>query len=122
MSLNDARTLLLAGLTAAGIDTFYGWGAFSAPCARVFPGEPWVALSGLAGGRRTQRWEVWAVAGRADSAATFDEMEDLVQRINDAVEQMARFGQLEWRRPAITDMGGTRYLACRGIVETLTEV
>lgn len=122
MSLNDARSKLMAALTAANIDTYYGWGQFSAPCARIFPGEPWVALSGLAGGRRTQRWEVWAVAGLVDSQATFDEMESLVQSINDAVEGQPEWARLEWRRPTITEMSGGRYIACRGVIETLMEV
>lgn len=122
MSLNGARAQLLAALTAADIRAYYGWGAFAAPCARIFPGEPWVAQSGLAGGRRTQRWEVWAVAGLVDSNATFDDMEALVQSINAALEGQAGWGHLEWRRPSIVDMSGGRYLACRGVVETLMEV
>lgn len=122
MSLNGARAQLMAALTAAEIDTYYGWGVFSAPCARIFPGEPWVALSGLAGGRRTQRWEVWAVAGKVDSGATFEEMEALVTSINTAIDGLQGWGHPEWRRPAITDMGGARYIASRGIIETLMEV
>lgn len=122
MSLNDARQSLLARLIAADIDSYYGWGAFSAPCARIFPGEPWVARSGLAGGRRTQTWEVWAVAGLVDSSATFDDVEALVQSINDAINGMPDWGHVEWHRPAYVDMGGARYLACRGVIETLKEV
>lgn len=122
MSLNAARQELLDALKAAEIDTYYGWGQFNAPCARVFPGEPWVALSGLAGGRRTQRWEVWSVAGRADSNATFDALEMLTQQINDAINGMAGWGHVEWHRPAVVDMGGARYLAARGVLETLKEV
>jgi len=121
MTLNTARSELLAALNAASIDTFYGWGAFSAPCARVFPGEPWVSLGGKLGGRRTQQWEVWAVAGRVDSAASFDEMEALVQAINDAIEPLQNWSHVEWRRPTIVDMGG-KYLACRGVIETQMEV
>lgn len=122
MTLHDARQELLDALNAAGVDTYYGWGAFSAPCARVMAGEPWVALNGLLGGKRMQRWEVWAVAGRADAGATFDLMEKLVQDINDAIEPLSRWGHVEWHRPTSTDMGGTRYLACRGIIETMMEV
>lgn len=121
MSLSEARNGLLVALNAAGIDTYYGWGVFSAPCARIFPGEPWVALSGMAGGRRLQRWEIWAVAGNADSGATYDDLEGLVQEINDAVNQMPGFGTVEWHRPASVDMGGTRYLASRGVIEALKE-
>lgn len=122
MSLTDARQQLLDALTAAEIDTYYGWGAFSAPCARIFPSEPWVGRSGLAGGKRTQSWEVWAVAGRTDGGATFDEMEALVQTINATLEQLPQFSHAEWHRPTSTDMGGTRYLACRGVIESMMEV
>ena len=122
MSLADARGVLFAALTAADIDTYYGWGTCSAPCARIFPAEPWLTLEGLAGGKRTQRWEVWAVAGKVDSNATFDELEALVQSINDTINQQASWGHVEWHRPAIADMSGGRYLACRGVIETLTEV
>jgi hypothetical protein len=122
MSLTTARGELLAALEAAGIRSYYGVGAFAAPCARIFPADPWVQLSGLAGGRRTQQWEVWAVAGRSDALATFDELEALVMQINAAVETLPHWNRPSWRRPTVTDMGGTKYFACRGILETLAEV
>jgi hypothetical protein len=122
MSLTSARERLLTALTDAEIDTYYGWGAFSTPCARIFPSEPWVLMSGLAGGRRTQAWEVWAVSGRADSTATFDDLEALVMSINAAIDQLPDFGHVEWHRPVSVDMGGSRYLGCRGVIETLMEV
>lgn len=122
MSLTTTRAALLARLTDAGIDAYYGWGPFSAPCARIIPAEPWVASSGLAGGRRTQRWEVWAVAGKVDSGATFDELEELVIKINDAINGMPDWSHVEWHRPTSTEMGGARYLASRGQIEALKEV
>jgi hypothetical protein len=122
MSLKSARAELLAALDSADIRAYYGVGTFQSPCARVFPAEPWVAISGYAGGRRTQSWEVWAIAGKGDATANFDELEDLVQRINDALVNLSGWSYPTWRRPANTDMGGTRYLACRGTVETLAEV
>lgn len=122
MSLQDAREQLLTALDTAGIRAYYGMGVFQSPCARIFPAEPWVDASGMAGGRRTQHWEVWAVAGKTDAIASFTELEDLVQRINDALVGLSGWGHPAWRRPAITDMGGTKYLACRGVTETLAEV
>jgi hypothetical protein len=122
MSLTDSRKVLLDALEAAEINTFYGIGRFTAPCARIYPADPWVDLSGLANGRRTQRWEVWVVAGRADSIATFDELEELLKRCNVALSGLQGWAYPVWRRPAITDMGGTRYFACRGIMETTQEV
>jgi hypothetical protein len=122
MSLEGARQALLAGLEAAGIRTYYGWGPFATPCARVFPGEPWVSLGGTQGGKRRQRYEIWAVMGRTDAGGTFDELEALVQQIDAALEMLNEFGHAEWHKPIRVDMSGTNYLASRGVVETLTEV
>jgi hypothetical protein len=122
MTLKDSRQFLLAAIEAAGVNAFFGIGQFTAPCARIYPAEPWVDASGLANGRRTQRWEIWVVAGKADSIATFDELEALVKVCNDAVSGLQGWSHPTWRRPAITEMGGTRYFACRGIVETTQEV
>jgi hypothetical protein len=122
MTLQTSRQVLLDLLTAAGVNTFYGMGAFTAPCARIYPADPWVDLSGLANGRRTQRWEIWVVAGKADALANFDELEALVKTCNDAVSGLQGWSYPSWRRPAITEMGGTRYFACRGVVETTQEV
>lgn len=122
MSLKDSRQILLNALQGAGVNAFYGMGVFTAPCARIYPADPWVDLSGLANGRRTQRWEVWAVAGKSDSLANFDELEGLVQAINGALTGLQGWSWPAWRRPSVTDMGGTRYFACRGTVETTQEV
>lgn len=122
MTLADSRATLLAALEAAGIESFYGMGVFTAPCARIFPAQPWIDTSGLANGRRTQRWEVWAVAGRTDSAATFDELEAMVTAIEAACLGLAGWSTFVWQRPAVTDMGGTKYFACRGVIETTAEV
>ena len=122
MSLKTSRGELLAALDTAGIRVYYGMGTFQSPCVRIFPAEPWVEASGMAGGRRTQHWEVWCVAGKSDAIANYDELEDLVQRVNGALVGLAGWSHPAWRRPAITDMGGTKYLACRGVTETLAEV
>lgn len=118
MSLKESRLRLLAVLTDAGIDAYYGTGVFSAPCARIHPAQPWVGPSSLGDGKRTQQWEVWAVAGRVDSGATFDELEALVQDISKAVEPMQGWGRLTWDRPVTAIMGGVSYTACRGTIET----
>ena len=122
MTLQSSRQVLLEAIEAAGVNAFYGVGRFTAPCARIYPADPWVDISGLANGRRTQRWEVWVVAGKADSLANFDELEALVKTCNDAVSDLQGWSHPSWRRPAITEMGGTKYFACRGVVETTAEV
>jgi hypothetical protein len=121
VSLRDARQILLDALTAGGVRAFYGFGGFTTPCARIYPGDPWIGQMGLADGRRIQRWEVWAVAGKADAVANFEEMEALVIQCNLAVEGMRSWNRIDWRRPGPVDMGGTKYLACRGVIETILE-
>jgi hypothetical protein len=123
MSLTDTRTGLLAALEAAGIRAYYGWGAFTTPCARIFPGEPWVHPTGQLNGSRLQSWEVWAVAGKTDLGATYDELEALVVSVNKAIDGLPNWSHVEWHRPASVDMGGgNRFLAARGIIETRMEV
>jgi len=122
MTLTDSRQTLLDTLTSAGVNAFYGMGIFTAPCARIFPADPWVDISGLANGRRTQRWEIWVVAGKADSIATFDELETLVITCNAALSTLQGWSHPVWRRPAIAIMGGTNYFACRGTMESTQEV
>jgi len=118
MSLASARAQLLTAIDAAGIKVFYGSGGFTTPCARIFPAQPWVGPSAMADGKRTQRWEVWAVAGRVDSGATFDELEALVQAISNATEGLQQWSRIGWDRPINSVMGGVIYSACRGVTET----
>jgi len=122
MTLTDARKELLDALGATEVDAYYGMGQFNAPCARIFPSDPWVGVTGRAGGKRSQTWEIWAVAGRTDSVATFDELEAMVIAIDAALEPLQHWAYLTWRRPAIADMGGTKYFACKGTIETIAEV
>ena len=122
MTLLASRETLLNVIQQAGVNAFYGMGRFTAPCARIFPADPWVDASGLANGRRTQRWEIWVVAGKSDADATFADLEALVQQVNDAVSGLQGWSLPVWRRPANADMGGTRYFTSRGVVETTQEV
>ena len=110
-------------MEAAGIRVYYGWGPFTSPCARIMPSEPWVARTGELGGTRGQAWEVWAVAGKTDSGATYDDLEALVVEVNRAIDGLPGWSHVEWHRPASVDMGGgNRFLAARGIIQTRMEV
>jgi len=123
--LSDARAELKAAIEAApsGVRTYAEpTGTFATPCARVHPASPWLAPSVLAKGRRTQRWEVWVVAGKMDSKAKFAGMEAMVSTITAKLDVLAGWSAIVWERPAPTDMGGTLYLAVRGIIETNREV
>jgi hypothetical protein len=66
---------------------------------------------------------VWAVAGRTDAGATYDDLEQLVITTNKAIDGLPGWSHVEWHRPASTDMGGgNRFMAARGIIETRMEV
>lgn len=120
--LSDAR-VELAGAIAPVLRVYAEpAGTFATPCARVHPASPWLAPSSLAKGRRTQRWEVWVVMGKLDSKAKFKGMENAVSAITLALDGLPSWSAIVWERPAPTDMGGTLYLAVRGIIETNKEV
>lgn len=114
--LRDARLALEAAL---GSERVYQPGeAFTTPCIRIHPGNPWLGPSALAQGNRTQRWEVWAVAGKGDARANYEALETLVSTITDALDVLPGWSGIVWDRPNPTDMGGTQYLAVRGTIET----
>ena len=120
--LSDARAELTVALAAAGARVASPGEAFTPPCVRVHPAAPWLAPSRLAAGRRTQRWEVWAVAGKADGTRNYTSLEDTVSQVTNALDLLPSWSGIEWDRPNPTDMGGTLYLAVRGIIETIREV
>jgi len=124
--LSDSRLVLKTAIAAAAAPALRVYaeptGTFATPCARVHPASPWLAPSVLAKGRRTQRWEVWVVIGKLDSKAKFAAMETMVSQITIALDTLAGWSSIVWDRPAPTDMGGTLYLAVRGIIETNREV
>lgn len=99
-------------------------GTFAAPCYRLHGASPWLGASDLAGGRRTQRWEVWAVAGKLDAKASLAQVEAMVSAANIAIDSLhtsGNWGLIEWERPGPVDMGGTTYFAVRGTIETIRE-
>lgn len=114
--LSDARVELTVAL---GSDRVFGPGEpFATPCVRIHPGAPWLGPSVLARGERTQRWEVWAVAGKLDAKANYEALETLVSTITTALDALPGWSGIIWDRPNPTDMGGTQYLAVRGTIET----
>ena len=118
--LSDARTELATALETVPDLRVYPEpnGTFATPCIRLHPAGPWLAPSVLAAGNRTQRWEVWCVLGRMDSTANYDELETMVSNVTDALDRLPGWSGIMWDRPNPTDMGGTKYLAVRGIIET----
>jgi hypothetical protein len=120
MSLSEQRALLSATLDAAHVRNYPDPGsAFTAPCVRLNAGVPWIAPSVLRSGGRTVRWEVWAVAGKADSKASFADLEVMVAVATNALDGLPGYSAISWDRPALVDMGGVTYLASRGQIETI---
>lgn len=114
--LSEARQALV---TALGTHRVYQPGQpFTPPCIRIHPGNPWLGPSVLAMGDRTQKWEVWAVAGKGDSKANYVALETLVSTITIALDALPAWSGVVWDRPNPTDMGGVLYLAVRGTIET----
>ena len=121
--LSVARGEIAAALTATAIRVVSEPnGTFAAPCIRLHPAAPWLAPSVLAAGRRTQRWEVWCVLGKMDGTANYKSLEDMVSAATHALDLLAGWSAIIWERPNPTEMGGTTYLAVRGIIETNKEV
>lgn len=116
--LTVARTELAEALEPVGRVYAAPTGVFAAPCYRIHPASPWLAPSVLARGERTQRWEVWCVLGKTDSAANYDALETMVSVATIALDALPGWSGIQWDRPNPTDMGGTKYLAVRGIIET----
>lgn len=114
--LSDARTELATALGSLRVSQ--PGEPFTPPCIRIHPGNPWMGPSALAGGQRTARWEVWAVAGKLDSKSNYEALETLVSAITIALDDLQGWSAVVWDRPAPTDMGGTQYLAVRGTIET----
>lgn len=119
--LSAARVELAAAIAAAeGAKRVYAepTGTFATPCYRIHPASPWLAPSALARGERTQRWEIWCVLGKVDAAANYESLEEMVSLATIALDALPSWSGVNWDRPNPTDMGGTKYLAVRGIIET----
>lgn len=121
--LSVARNALADALEAADLRVYREpTGTFATPCIRLHPANPWLAPSALARGQRTQRWEVWCVLGKMDSASAYSDLETMVSTVTTTLDALPSWSAIQWERPNPTDMGGVRYLAVRGIIETNREV
>jgi len=124
--LSDARTELANGLQngmAFPVRVYpEPTSTFAAPCIRLHPANPWLAPSALAAGRRTQRWEVWIVIGKLSDVHNYAGLETMVSDATYALDAMPGWSGVQWERPNPTNMGGTLYLAVRGLIETNREV
>ena len=116
--LSEARLALADALESIGERVASPGEAWTPPCIRLHPGNPWLGPSTLAAGQRTQRWEVWYVVGKAAGKHNYNQIEERVSRITNALDLASGWSGIVWDRPNPTDMGGTQYLAVRGTIET----
>jgi hypothetical protein len=117
--LAASRQLLLDALDAADLRPATT-GSWSAPCVLLEPGEPWAAVDLSLGRRRTGRWRVTIVAGRADSAGAFDQLAELVDRTDTALLTVPGVELPTWARPFDVTLGGVLYAASSSTIQLLT--
>jgi len=87
--------------------------------AIIAPDDPWLAPNYLAGGQRTIRWRVWAVAGMADQEGTYQDVETLMGQIVGALDHLPGWGVVTFSAPGPTDIAGATYTAARGAIDTI---
>jgi hypothetical protein len=114
-----ARELILAALTAGGVKVATT-GRLAAPCVHVEPGDPWAEpayLKGTSSGRRLSRWRLTAIAGRADSEASFVTLGELVDAVDDAMIALANGPRPTWAKPTDYLIDGVPYAASVATIE-----
>ena len=120
--ITDSRLALGTALDGAGLRVTYDPGRVEPPAVLVAPTDPWVSPSALVTRSRALRWRLVCVAGRTDSAATLEDLEDLVAATLLAVKSLEGWGTPTFDAPGTVDLGGAQYLAAVGRLDHLTEV
>lgn len=100
--LAEDRTVILEALNAGDVRTATG-GQLAAPCVLVEPGDPWSEPRRLPG--RVSRWRLSAIAGAADTLAGYDELAELVDRVDAALRTIDGCQLPTWAGPTIVDVG-----------------
>ena len=114
-----SRAAILAALEAAAINSATT-GKWSAPVILVEPGDPWAAVDLSLGRRRTGRWRVTAVAGRADTAGALELLAELVDRTDVALLTVPGLELPTWSRPFDMTLDGAQYAASSATIQLLT--
>jgi hypothetical protein len=112
--LLDARARILAALEAASIRTATT-GKLSAPCVHVEPGDPWTEPARLPG--RTSRWQLRAIAGRADSEGSYAQLGELVDLVDTALRTIDGCQLPSWAKPTDYTIDGVPYAASVATVQ-----
>jgi hypothetical protein len=114
-----SRAAILAALEAAGINsaTTAKW---SAPVVLVEPGDPWAAVDLSLGRRRTGRWRVTVVAGKADTEGAIEQLANLVDTVDAALLTVPGLELPTWARPFDVELSGAKYAASGATIQLLT--
>jgi len=117
--LSASRDTILGALNAAQIpnSTTHQW---SAPCVLVEPGEPWAAVDLSLGTKRTGRWRLTLVAGRADTAGIFDTLAEMIDSVDAALLTVPGLQLPTWQRPFDVILSGAQYASTSATIQVLT--
>ena len=114
-----SRTAILAALEAAQLNSATS-GKWSAPVVLVEPGDPWAGVDLSLGRRRTGRWRLTVVAGRADTAGAIERLAELVDQVDAALLAVRGLELPTWSRPSDLSLDGALYAAASSTVQLLT--
>lgn len=115
--LLDARDAILTALEVAGLKAFTT-GRLTAPCILVEPGDPWSGPSQLrGGGRRLTRWQLTAIAGKANSAGAYAALATLVDGVDTALLDLRDCQLPVWAQPHDYLLGSVPYAASVATIE-----
>lgn len=114
-----SRTAIIGALEAGGIRAATT-GKFTAPCVIVEPGDPWAAVDLSMGRRRTARWKLTAVAGRADSEGAIEALATLVDRVDLALLAIPGVQLPTWAKPFDAALQSVAYAASETTIQAMT--
>jgi hypothetical protein len=117
--LADSRAAILEALGAGGL-TVATTGKFAAPCVLIEPGDPWASVDLSLGRKRTARWRLTLVAGRADTAGVMDRLAELVDQVDGALLTIPGCELPTWARPTDATLDGAAYGATSATVQLMT--
>jgi hypothetical protein len=107
--LAASRDQLTDALEGSGIRTATG-GRYAAPCVLVEPGEPWIDRDSPSP-RVLVRWKLTAIAARTDTAAAYDELAELVDKIDAALLSLRGVSLPSWSAPRDITLGNVSHPA-----------
>lgn len=114
------RGAIATVLEAGGVPVAFT-GKFSAPCVLIEAGEPWAAVDLSLRGKRTARWQLTLVAGRADSEGALETLAALVDKADAALLALPGVQLPTWAKPSDAQLGNVPYATTVATIQLLTE-